>query len=283
MIDVTDTTPPEWRSYQELTEHLMRRLGAVTGITTLRLEREVPLRGRANDNGIDVLWEFERASGERVRLLFECRSYARRINQQALHSWRSIVDDVAEPGIETIGVMVTTTGYQSGAQRVADTYEIVILELRAPTERDLANRWRSVRLELVFRSPHVTDLAVDATEQLGTDARLDGRLGDFFLELEDGTSERLADHLLRGELSSLDEPPTEPHPVTRTFAYPVLLRRGEEPVARIVRVTATVSEAQPPPVVIETPTAQIAWMLADTLTGSRTWFAADGRIWQTPS
>ena len=91
------------------------------------------------------------------------------------------------------------------------------------------------------------------------------------------------DHLLRGELSSLAEPPTEPHPVTRTFASPVLLRQSDEPVARVIAIRATVGEAQAEPVVIETTAAEIAWMLADTLTGSHTWFAADGRIWQTPS
>ena len=85
-----------------------------------------------------------------------------------------------------------------------------------------------------------------------------------------------------GAVSSIEEPPTEPHPVTRTFSSPVLLRRRDEPLARVVRITATVGEAQAPPVVIETPTAKIAWMLADTLTGSRIWFAGDGRIWSTP-
>ena len=59
--------------------------------------------------------------------------------------------------------------------------------------------------------------------------------------------------------------------------------RRDEPVGRVVRITATVAEAQPAPVVIETPTAEIAWMLADILTGSHTWLAADGRIWTTPS
>lgn len=280
---MTDTASPQWRSYEEVTEELVGRLSTVSGLTTLRLERDVPVSGRANDNQIDVLWEFERESGERTRLLFECRSYKRRINQQALHSWRSIVDDVSEPGVETVGVMVTTTGYQSGARRVADTYDIVILELRAPTDRDLANRWRSVRTELVARMPLVSDLSVDATEQLAADASVNGALGEFFLDFGDGTSEALMDHLLRGELASLREPPTAPHPVTRTFAAPVLLLRGEEPIARVVQIRATVSEAQAEPMVIETPTADIAWMLSDTLTGSRIWFAADGRIWQTPS
>ena len=114
-------------------------------------------------------------------------------------------------------------------------------------------------------------------------ASVNAPLGEFFLELEDGTTEPLADHLLRGELSSITEPPTEPHPVIRAFDSPVLLRRGEEPIARVVQIRAAVSEAQAAPMVIETSTEDIAWMLADTLTGSRIWFAADGRIWQTPS
>jgi hypothetical protein len=234
-VPVNDTAPPEWRSYEELTQELVGRLGSAHGITTVRLERDVLLRGRATENRIDVLWEFQRASSQLVRILFECRSYARRINQQGLHSWRSVVDDVAEPGIETIGVMVTTTGYQSGAQRVADSYEIVILELRTPTERDLANRWRSVRIELVARMPQVTNLAVDATEQLGPGSTVNGALGEFVLDFNDGTSELLMDHLLRGELTSLAEPPTAPHPVTRTYTSPVLLRQTDEPVARVLR------------------------------------------------
>lgn len=283
VVRVNVTAPLEWRSYEQLTEELVGRLRSAQEITTLRLERDVLLRGHATDNRIDVLWEFQRASSQLVRILFECRSYARRINQQALHSWRSVVDDAAEPGIETIGVMVTTTGYQSGAQRVADSYGIVILELRTPTERDLANRWRSVRVELVARMPQVTDLAVDATEQLGSGSTVNGALGEFVLDFNDGTSELLMDHLMRGELASLAEPPTEPHPVTRTFASPVLLRQSDEPVARVIAIRATVGEAQPEPVVIQTTAAEIAWMLADTLTGSHTWFAADGRIWQTPS
>jgi Restriction endonuclease len=280
---VNATVPPEWRSYEELTEELVGWLGRAHGITTVRLERDVLLRGRATENRIDVLWEFRRPASQLVRILFECRSYARRINQQALHSWRSVVDDVSEVGIETIGVMVTTAGYQSGAQRVADSYGIVILELRAPTERDLANRWRSVRVELIARMPQVTDLAMDTTEQLAPGSTVNGALGEFVLDLTDGTRELLMDHLLRGELAVLADPPTEPHPVTRTFASPVLLRRSDERVARVTAIRATVGEAQAEPVVIETTAGEIAWMLADTLTGSHAWFATDGRMWQTPS
>jgi len=283
VVVMMSAPPPEWRSYEEVTEELMRRIGAADRIATLRLERDVLMAGRATENQIDVLWEFQEESGRVVRLLFECRSYRRRINQQALHSWRSVVDDVSDPVIETIGVMVSSIGYQAGAQRVADTYGIVICELRTPNAIDLAGRWRSVRIELRTRMPQVTDLSVKATEQLGSDTHLNGPLGEFFLDLDDGTSDRLADHLLRGELAPLTEPPTASHPVIRTFASPVLLRRLEQPIARVCEITATVAETADAPVMIETPTAEIAWMLANTLTGAHTWFAADERIWETPS
>jgi hypothetical protein len=159
----------------------------------------------------------------------------------------------------------------------------VICELRTPNTGDLAGRWRSVRIELRTRMPQVTDLRLRATEQLVPNARLNGPLGEFLLDFDDGTSERLADHLLRGELAPLSEPPTASHPVIRTFASPVLLRRLEQPIARVWEITATVVEAAGAPVTIETPAAEIAWMLANTLTGAHTWFADDERIWQTPS
>jgi hypothetical protein len=278
-----DAPNPDWGSYEELTQELMGRVGAADGVSTVRLERNVPLTGRATENKIDVLWEFRDDADRLVRLIFECRSYKRRITQQALHSWRSIVDDVAEPGIDTIGVMVTTKGYQAGAQRVADTYGIVICELRAPSEADLAGRVHTVRVQLVARLPQVTDLEVKATEKLGPDLDFNGPLGEFFLDLDDGTTEALGDLLLRGELASLEEPPTVSHRVTRSFPSPAVLRRLAEPIARVSEISATVSEEESEPTVFETGMRRIAWMLGNTLTGSRIWFARDGGIWQTPN
>lgn len=280
---MVESSNPDWQSYEELTAELVRRIGAADELRTLRLQRDVLMPGRATGNRIDVVWEFEQGSGRMLRLLFECRSYARRITQQALHSWRSVVDDVSEPGIETIGVMVTSTGYQAGAQRVADTYGIVICELRTPNAGDLSGRWQSVRLELRARTPYVRDLSVKASEQLSADASIDGALGEFVLDLGDGKSELLADNLLRGELGPLTEPPLAAHAVTRTFVPPVLLSRLDEPLARVWEITATVGEADAEPVTVETQAGEVAWVLANTLTGTHIWFAADGRIWQTPS
>jgi hypothetical protein len=190
---------------------------------------------------------------------------------------------VTEEGVDTIGVMVTTVGYQSGAQRVADTYGIVICELRNPSEADLDGRVVKVRVEIKARLPQVEELRVEATEQLSDGIDFQGPLGELSIDLDDGTSELLGDHLLHGELASLDEPPTVPHRVTRTFASPVVLRRLNEPIARVRDVSATVSEAESDPAIVEVGMEGVAWMLANTLTGSHVWFGEDGRIWQTPS
>jgi hypothetical protein len=228
-------------------------------------------------------WEFLDTSGAPVRLLFECRSKGRPINQQAMHSWRSVVDDVSQPDIRTIGVMVTTTGYQSGAQRVADTYGLMICELREPNAADLHNRVVKTSVTFVARVPKLTDLEVKATEQLGPHADFTGPLGEFILEFEDGSSERLGDQLLRGELAKIDEPPTVQHRATRSFDPPAVLSRIGEPIARVWQISATVWEAESEPTTFSTEMERAAWMIANTLTGSRVWFAENGNIWQTPN
>jgi hypothetical protein len=63
-----NAAPLLWRSYEELTEELMRRFGTASGIATLRLARNVLMSGRATENRIDVLWEFEPAPVRLVRL-----------------------------------------------------------------------------------------------------------------------------------------------------------------------------------------------------------------------
>lgn len=76
------------------------------------------------------------------------------------------MDDVTEADVPTFGVMVTTTGYQSGARNVADTYGIVILELRQPTDVDLADRVLEVNIMVEFRIPRVVDLEVEVVSAL---------------------------------------------------------------------------------------------------------------------
>lgn len=273
-----------WKDYEELTRTLVETFARVTGVQTTRLERNVELPGAATVNRIDVVWEFRNGSGAPFRVLFECRSYASRITQQALHSWRSVVDDSASSELTTVGVMVTTTGYQSGAQRVAETYGIIICELRAPTAKDLANRVSRVEITILPRFTRITDFNLVPTQMLSTSMTMSGPLSEFLIEHPDGTSVSVQELLLDGELSIAGDPPMPAHRVARAFDPPLVLKQIDSPIALVEEISATVEEVGSEPIAIVVGALErVAWMVADTINGSDVWFARDGKIWQTPS
>jgi hypothetical protein len=270
-----------WSDYEDLTRWIVEQLAARAGVTTTRIERGVEILGKATVNNIDVVWEFLDADGRPQRIVFEARSYGRRIDQQRLHSWRSIVDDITSEAMPTVGVMVTTTGYQAGAQRVADTYGIVIVELREPTAADTANRVMEVGIEMVARRPFVRAILVTDGELLDPEGA--GPMLDSELELvhQDGRRVRLVDELLAGELNPWTEPPTPAHQVTRVYDPAVVLEYEGRPVARVQSVTAEVGEHEHSTSFRVGGLDRIAWLMKNTLTGAHTWFAHDGKVYET--
>ena len=153
--------PPDSRDYELLVQRLIRDLSRNAQVYTTGLAHDIPIQGRSTTNRIDVVWDFTDASDQTRRVVFECRSYKSAIKQQALHSWRSVVDDIQSDERPVVGVMVTTVGYQVGARRVADTYDLLVLELRQPTEADLANRMSAIRVQLNVQPTVVDDMRLE--------------------------------------------------------------------------------------------------------------------------
>lgn len=263
--------------YEQLTQWIVDRLASDAPVHTIRIERDVRLQGTATKSQVDVLWTYE-DGGRTHTVLFECRSYARALTQQALFAWSGVIRDL-QPSLGSCeGVMVTTTGYQRGAQAVADTCDIVILELRRPTDKDLDGRLLGINVELRLRTPFVRDVQVDAAELLSRQTEFRAWGTDVELEHFDGSRELIADVMLRGELSAITELPTPAHAVVRSFDPPVKLIVEGKPRALIRSINATVGETEAQPVRFEAGGRdRLAWMLKDTLTGTRAWFAQDGQ------
>ncbi len=273
---------PQWESYEEVARELVDRLARAHGVQTTRLDRNVTLPGRATANQIDVLWEFVDANGQPGRLVFECRSHKAAIKQQAMHSWRSVVDDVAVDGVATVGVMVTTTGYQSGAQDVAETYNVVILELREPTPADTENRLCAIDFSIRLRLPRVVDFEIDAVEMFSDQNKVAVLDGDLSIDDGGGGRQPALDLLFAGEMNSIEGPPTPFHRVVRSFDPPRTLFVEGEPLARVRTVAATIGEVEGDPFEFRVGGLEtVAWMLKNTLSGHRVWFAEDGHIWST--
>jgi hypothetical protein len=278
-----DLTTDAWQisgEYERLTQWIVASVAAVSAVTTLRIERHVQLAGRATNKWVDVFWEFRTGDGVIHRMLFECRSYSRRLTQDALHAWRSVVDDLATEDVEYTGVVVTRTGYQAGARHVADTYGLIILELRPPTEADLANRVLEINLTLKFRMPVIKDVTFEVVDRLDVDGPLDTK--STFIEIGASETRRLEDVLLFGELAAWDEPPRALHDIERNFAPHAKVIVGNAVVGTVATIRAAVGEFEAVPDQVRIGGREIlAAFVRNALDGRCAWFAVDGHHWVT--
>lgn len=279
-----DAASMDSAEYEELTRLLVDRIAQWSPLTTTRLEHDVVLPGRATSHQIDVLWEFTTGSGAPHRIIFECRRKGRNLEQNDALAFKGVVDEVAHDSIPATGVMVHLTGYQRGAKKVAETYGVIILELRDPDDKDVAGRLMTVQVSFSARVSVVKDLHLDVSEKL-SDA-LEGPVLNYSLEVEDAGGQRLSvmDLLQEGEIDSLQDKVTPLHRVTRSFDPPAIFMADGEPVARVSAISATVGEEQGDPFDFTVGGRErLAWMVKDTLGGARAWFTKDGKIYLNES
>jgi hypothetical protein len=261
--------------YEDLTKSVVDALSRIPGIQTARLERDVLLSGRATQHQIDVLWEI---AGPPYRVIFECRHYSTRLKQKDLLAFKGVVDDLRDDHSPVYGVMVTRTGYQSGARKVADTYGITILELRVPEERDTSGRAVAISLQVKPRMPFLRDLEIEPSPGVEL-APIEARLGDIELITRVGSRTPLSAIMMNGELAALDEPPSPAHQVTRIFDPPATLIVEGREMGEIRRVRGIVGEEAVAPIDVRLGGREhLAHVLVDALGGERAWFTVDGRV-----
>jgi hypothetical protein len=143
-----------------------------------------------------------------------------------------------------------------------------------------------INLSITVRAPNVRDVTVevDAT-QLGPvplPETIPTDWTDAHLDLPDGSTTRLFDHLTLGELSPLGSPPTPPHTVTRVLPDGTRLRTaaGSLPV-RTLRATVGDSDSTATTVVGPGPEG-VAHILKDAISGATVWLQTDGSIRAVP-
>lgn len=142
------TTRAEATEYEELAKTLAQRLANALGNQTEVCEHNIKLAGRGTTNQIDVQWVGQ-IDGRRHRILIECKRHRKPLAQNHVHAFRSVVDDIASDGIPTTGIFMHPVGYQEGAKRLARTYDVVLMEVREPTDADLADRILQINFDIV--------------------------------------------------------------------------------------------------------------------------------------
>lgn len=157
------STPAEALEYETLARDLAQRLADAFGNQTESCDHNINLAGRGTSNQIDVHWVGQ-INGRRHRILIECKRHKKPLSQGYVHAFRSVIDDIASDGVPTTGVFMHPVGYQKGAKSLAKTYDVVLTEVREPTDADLANRVLQINIDLAVSQLVVQNVQFDWVE-----------------------------------------------------------------------------------------------------------------------
>ncbi|HEY9777689.1 MAG TPA: restriction endonuclease [Planktothrix sp.] len=137
-----------------------------------KAERDVDVQGRSGvKHQIDVLWRFKKAGVEHL-VLVECKHYSSNITLEKVRSFFGVLHDIGH----CHGIMVTKTGFQSGAEQFARFYGIDLKLVRKPTQKDFEGYIKTVHITQVNR----------ATSHIGVHIRITDPASDRFRK-PDGT------------------------------------------------------------------------------------------------
>jgi hypothetical protein len=108
------------------------------------VERNIYLTGKSTaKHQIDVFYQFENA-GITHRVAIECKDHSRAIDKGRVQEFANKIQDIG--GIS--GIMISQSGYQSGAELVASHFDILLKTTKdlPPTPHLMAERLQSVAL-----------------------------------------------------------------------------------------------------------------------------------------
>lgn len=139
--------------YEQLTQAVYQAILQKEGVVNVQVEHDVRVVGRSGvSHQIDVLWQFKQAGIEHA-VMIECKNYARSLTIEKVRNFYAVIQDIGNAQ----GLMVTKTGYQSGAADLAKFYGIGLKLLRKPTDDDWAGRIRDIHLDITAKSVVVTE------------------------------------------------------------------------------------------------------------------------------
>jgi hypothetical protein len=130
--------------YEKLTQEIYQTISAFDGIQNVDIKHNVKIEGKSGcKHQIDVYWEFE-FMGETHRVAIECKNYSKEVSVGRVRDFFGVLYDIGD----IKGIFVTKVGYQSGAIKYSDYYNISLKELRFPTEKDWEGRIKDIIINI---------------------------------------------------------------------------------------------------------------------------------------
>lgn len=119
--------------FELFTRHIYQKLVNNDTLKPTKVQHNVKLKGKSGcEHQIDVYWEYEIA-GNKHRVAIECKNYNSKIPIGRVRDFFGALYDLGD--VE--GIMVTTIGYQKGAKKFADKYNIKLQVISLPNPDDI--------------------------------------------------------------------------------------------------------------------------------------------------
>jgi hypothetical protein len=131
--------------YEQLTQSIYQAILQNESSNNIQVEHNVDITGRSGvDHQIDVLWRFKQAGVEHT-VLIECKNYATNLTLEKVRNFFGVLHDIGNAR----GIIVTKTGYQSGAAEFANYYGIDLKVLRKPNDADWQGRMKDIHIKII--------------------------------------------------------------------------------------------------------------------------------------
>lgn len=114
--------------FELFTRHIYQKLVNNDVLKPTLVQHNVKLKGKSGcEHQIDVYWEYEIA-GNKHRVAIECKNYNTLVPIGKVRDFKGVLDDLNIVN----GIMVSSKGFQDGAKKYTEQYDISLKELRKP-------------------------------------------------------------------------------------------------------------------------------------------------------
>jgi hypothetical protein len=141
-------------AYEQLTQQMFQAILDQDIVQSIKVDNNVRLDGILTSHQVDIFWEFS-LGDVNYKTVVEVKDRKEAIDQGEVMKFKAVLDDL--PG-QPRGIIVSRSGFQAGARRLASANGILLYELRSPTESDLKGRVRSLVLTLISYHPMASDI-----------------------------------------------------------------------------------------------------------------------------
>ena len=263
-------------TYESIAKAVFERIHSEASGITVEVEHLARVEGVTTRHVVDVLWKF-RVGGISYTAVVQCKNWNTRVKQEDVFAFKAILADI--PG-QPRGIIVSRSGLQAGARRVAKASGIVVFQLGpAPKPGIVLSDYgwatyainKKLQIELTVFNPRV-DLT--CTVPLGSDISSEAlfrplALSQQLLFDEHGRSVGSMRDIVADMAGTLRNSGQLSGIRTHEFAAPTYMRyEAGGPQLRILSVTANISITPEPQAPIPLlPPGFVRFMLRNLETG----------------